>query len=44
MDGDARFGERIARLILRQASLADLHAGRLGEMQSLVRVFDGPSS
>ena len=33
MDGDAGFGERILGLILREAGLADLHAGGLGETQ-----------
>ena len=41
MDGDARLGESIARLILVEPSFADFHAGRLGKTQSLVGVLDG---
>src|ERR1017187_9146754 len=41
VDGDARLGQRILRLILAQASLAHLHAGRFRYAQGLVCVLDG---
>src|SRR5208337_5161966 len=41
VDSNARLGEGVARLILTETSLADFHAGRLGDTQSIVCRLDG---